>query len=35
MSNGQLEPDLKWALDLAYSEMNYRRKKQWDIFAWW
>jgi preprotein translocase subunit Sss1 len=34
MSNGQLEPNLKWALDLACSEMDYRRKKQWDIFAW-
>jgi len=35
MSNGQeTKPDLKYALGLARYELNYRRKKQWDIFAW-
>ncbi|UWU75741.1 hypothetical protein N2603_38100 [Bradyrhizobium huanghuaihaiense] len=36
MSNGQQEtkPDYKQALDLARYELDYRRKKQWDIFSW-
>jgi hypothetical protein len=36
MSNGQQEtkPNFKDILDLAHSELNYRRKKQWDIFVW-
>lgn len=36
MSNDQqvTNPEYKLVLDLACAEMNYRRKKQWDIFAW-
>lgn len=39
MSNDQNDqpvtnPEYKLVLDLACAEMHYRRKKQWDIFAW-
>lgn len=36
MSDDQQEtkPEIKSALDLACYELNYRRKKQWDIFSW-
>ncbi len=37
MTNGQSESKLdvpKSELELARYEMEYRRKKQWDIFAW-